>query len=93
MINKWRVSLIVVPLVTLVLGGVPVSAQDAGGIAQCLVGCAKSDKPCQDSCLPAATASAHACLALCRRKAKNPDLVIHLKLCIGQCLHRAGLTN
>lgn len=45
MINKWRVSLIVVPLIALVLGGVPVSAQDAGGIAQCLVGCANRISP------------------------------------------------
>ena len=93
---KWRLALIgCFASCALVLGGTALSAQDAGGTAQCLVGCAKSDKPCQDSCVPSAIVDvrAHACLAHCRRSAKDPDLVLNLKACIGRCLHGAALIN
>lgn len=91
--GKWRVALIgCFAAIALPLGSTAVSAQDAGGIAQCLVGCAKSDKPCQDSCVPIVGANAHACLENCRRHAKEPDLVVNLKACIGQCLRATGLT-
>ena len=40
-----------VALLPIILTG-NVSAQHAGGIAVCLAGCAKSDKGCQDHCIP-----------------------------------------
>jgi hypothetical protein len=73
----------------------PTFAQDAGGIAQCLAGCAKVDKACQDSCVPSHKigARAHACLNNCRRNAKEPDLMVNLKACIGSCIPSAVPTQ
>ena len=70
-------------------------AQDAGGIAQCLAGCAKVDKACQDRCVPSSriTSPVHACVTDCRRDAKDPDLLVNLKACIGNCLSKKELTH
>ena len=49
--SKWSLAAIACAAVlTLPLQTVPVFAQHAGGIAQCLAACAKSDKGCQDHC-------------------------------------------
>jgi hypothetical protein len=89
MMSKQRLVLIgCTTTLMLTLGGMAIAAQDAGGLTQCLVGCAKSDKPCQDRCIPspAIGARAHACLASCRRDAKDPDLVPRLRACVARCL-------
>jgi hypothetical protein len=73
----------------------PARAQHAGGITQCLAGCAKSDKPCEDHCVPAGriTAKAHSCIVACRHSAREPDLVFHLHACINDCLKGSDLTH
>ncbi|QXX74028.1 hypothetical protein [Methylovirgula sp. HY1] len=82
-------------ILSLQIGSTGVLAQDAGGMAQCLVGCAKSDKACQDRCIPSSrlTARTHACVSRCRRNAKDPDLLVNLKACIGKCLHKKEMTH
>lgn len=94
--RKWSLATMAcLAALSFPMGNTAVFAQHAGGIAQCLVGCAKSDKPCQDRCVPSSKISArtHACLTDCRRSAKDPDLLANLKACIGSCLSSKELTH
>jgi hypothetical protein len=94
--RKWSLATIAcLAILSLQMGSTAARAQDAGGIAQCLAGCAKVDKACQDRCVPASrlTSSAHACLTDCRRNAKDPDLLVNLKACIGTCLSSKEVTH
>jgi len=90
--HKWRLAAIAA---IAMVSSLPANAQDGGGIAVCLAGCAKVDMACQDRCIPASriTAPTHACITNCRRKAKDPDLLVNLKACIGHCLEAKELTH
>ncbi len=65
-----------------------VSAQHAGGIAVCLAACAKSDKPCQDRCVPTRSVgdAAKSCIAGCRNQITGSDFIVEMRRCIGGCL-------
>ncbi len=73
----------------------PIRAQDAGEISQCLTACAKSDKPCQDCCVPASAiiVTGRACLETCRFTARAPDQMVNLKACIGACLDQNAVSQ
>jgi hypothetical protein len=66
------------------------SAQNPKGIVVCLASCAKSDKGCQDQCVPSqeVRAEARACIAACRQSASDPDLVVEMTGCVAACLGR-----
>lgn len=62
-------------------------AQDPKGIVICLAACAKSDKGCQDQCLPRGLSTgAKACVETCRQRATEPDLVVEMTRCVSSCL-------
>ncbi len=78
-------------LVAFLLAGAGVQrsyAQDPKGIVLCIAGCSKSDKGCQDQCIPSRglRSGAKACIETCRRDASEPDLVVGLTRCISLCL-------
>ncbi len=63
------------------------SAQEAKGVVLCLAACSKSDKGCQDRCVPAGVGSTGtACIEKCRRRASEPDLVSKMTRCVNLCL-------
>src|SRR5271166_2205861 len=70
-------------------------AQKPGGIALCLAACAKSDKGCQDQCVPSSTARirSRACVEECRQQAADPDLLVKMSACIGVCLSGDAATQ
>ncbi len=62
-------------------------AQHPKGIVICLAACSKSDKGCQDQCLPRGLSSgAKACVETCRQRAAEPDLVVEMTRCVSSCL-------
>ncbi len=62
-------------------------AQEAKGVVLCLAACSKSDKGCQDRCVPVGVGSkGSACIEKCRRRASEPDLVAKLTQCVNLCL-------
>ncbi len=71
----------------------PTSAQSPKGMALCLAGCAKSDKGCQDRCVPARDlgTEARACIASCRQRASEPDVVVEMTTCLSACF--GGVTD
>jgi hypothetical protein len=70
-------------------------AQHAGGIAICLAACAKSDKPCQDRCIPGRSLqdTAKACIADCRDKVVGRDFMVEMRQCIAGCLGESSATQ
>ena len=70
-------------------------AQHAGGIALCLAACAKSDKACQDRCVPARSLqdAVKACIADCRNQVTGPDFMLEMRRCIGGCLGETSETQ
>ncbi len=70
-------------------------AQHAGGIAICLAACAKSDKPCQDRCIPSRSLqdTAKACIAGCRDKVVGRDFMMEMRQCIAGCLGEGSATQ
>jgi hypothetical protein len=88
-------SLVLISTLAVAFSMGPIWAQDAGGISQCLAGCAKSDKPCQDHCVPASAMNvpARACVETCRFTAAEPDLLVRLKACIGTCLDQNAVSQ
>ncbi len=61
-------------------------AQHPKGIVLCLAACSKSDKGCQDRCVPRALrAEARACIETCRQSAAVPDLVAEMTRCVSAC--------
>ena len=67
------------------------SAQKAKGVVLCLAACSKSDKGCQDRCVPAGVGSkGSACIEKCRRRASEPDLVAKMTRCVNVCLGEAA---
>ena len=70
-------------------------AQHAGGIAICLAACAKSDKPCQDRCIPSRSLqdTAKACIADCRDKVVGRDFMVEMRQCIAGCLGESSATQ
>jgi hypothetical protein len=70
-------------------------AQHAGGIAICLAGCAKSDKACQDRCVPSQSLqdAAKACIADCRQKVGGPDFMVEMRQCLAGCLGESSATQ
>ncbi len=70
-------------------------AQHAGGIAVCLAACTKSDKPCQDRCVPARSLqdAAKACIANCRNQVTGPDFIVEMTRCISSCLGETSATQ
>ncbi len=83
-------------LLTLLVSDIDhVSAQHAGGIAVCLAACAKSDKPCQDRCVPMRSIGdpAKSCIADCRNQIAGPDFIVEMRRCIGGCLGETSATQ
>ncbi len=72
-----------------------VSAQHAGGITVCLAACAKSDKPCQDRCVPTRSIgdAAKSCIAGCRNQIAGSDFIVEMRRCIGGCLGETSVTQ
>jgi len=95
MFRTIRTNLFFIAFGFALIGTAPAIGQHAGGIAQCLFGCARSDKPCQDSCIPATAMStkAHACITNCRSEARDEDLMVRLKACIGGCVNENAATQ
>ncbi|MGB7918069.1 MAG: hypothetical protein WCF79_22705, partial [Rhodomicrobium sp.] len=73
--NRATAAIFIIHL--LVVAGVQnAAAQEAKGVVLCLAACSKSDKACQDRCVPASVGSkGTACIEKCRRRASEPDLV------------------
>lgn len=66
-------------------------AQEAKGVVLCLAACSKSDKGCQDRCVPSGVGSkGTACIEKCRRRASEPDLVVKMTKCVNVCLGMAA---
>jgi hypothetical protein len=62
-------------------------AQHPKGIVLCIAGCSKSDKGCQDRCVPSRLKSdAKACIETCRQRAAEPDLIVEMSRCVSACL-------
>jgi hypothetical protein len=75
----------------LVAGVQSASAQEAKGVVLCLAACSKSDKACQDRCIPAGVGNkGTACIEKCRRRASEPDLVAGMTRCVNVCLGEAA---
>jgi hypothetical protein len=52
-----------------------------------MAGCSKSDKGCQDRCIPHNLRSgARACIETCRQRAAEPHLVVEMSNCVSACL-------
>jgi hypothetical protein len=88
----FRVIAAVLVIHSLLAAGVQsASAQEARGVVLCLATCSKSDKACQDRCVPASVGSkGTACIEKCRRRASEPDLVIKITRCVNVCLGEAA---
>jgi hypothetical protein len=87
--NRATAAIFIIHL--LVVAGVQnAAAQEAKGVVLCLAACSKSDKACQDRCVPASVGSkGTACIEKCRRRASEPDLVAKMTRCVNVCLGRS----
>ena len=62
-------------------------AQHPKGIVLCIAGCSKSDKGCQDRCVPHGLGKGtKACIETCRQRASEPDLIVKMTGCVGTCV-------
>ena len=84
-----------VPITPVVLGSIVLlilsvqnaSAQHPKGIVLCVAACSKSDKACQDRCVPRGQRTeAKACIETCRRRAAETDLIAEMTRCVSACV-------
>ncbi len=81
------IAAVLVVQLLLIAGVQNASAEEAKGVVLCLAACSKSDKACQDRCVPANLGTnGPACIEKCRRRASEPDLVSKMTRCVNRCL-------
>ena len=74
-------------VVLLILSVQNASAQHPKGIVLCVAACSKSDKGCQDRCVPRGLRTeAKVCIETCRRRAAEPDLIAEMTHCVSACV-------